>query len=119
MIKFQYFEGCPNAKISLDNLIEVKNELKLNDNEIQIIQVPDMESSEKLNFQGSPTILVNGIDIYTDTKPIGTNYSCRVYSFNGNQTGIIPKNFIKDKILEYKQRLYNKDNEKLQPLTGI
>lgn len=102
MIEFQYFEGCPNAKKSLDNLMEVKNELKLNDDEIQIIQVPDMESAEKLNFQGSPTILINGIDIYTGSKPIGNNYSCRVYIFNRNQTGIIPGEFIKDKIEKYR-----------------
>ncbi|MBA7550093.1 hypothetical protein ES705_42599 [subsurface metagenome] len=50
MIEFQYFENCPNAKTSLDNLVEVKNELEFNDDEIQIIQVPDMESAEKLNF---------------------------------------------------------------------
>lgn len=103
MIEFQYFEGCPNAKVSLENLIEAKDELKINNIEIQIIKVHDMESAEKYNFQGSPTILVNGIDIYTGTKPIEYNYSCRVYSFNGNQTGIIPKNFIKAKILKYIQ----------------
>jgi len=102
MIEFQYFEGCPNAKTSLDNLMDVKSELKLNDDEIQIIQVPDMESAEKLNFQGSPTILIHGIDIYTGSKPIGNNYSCRVYTFNGIQTGIIPKEFIKDKIEKYR-----------------
>ena len=103
MIEFQYFPGCTNAKTSLDNLMEVKNELKLNDDEIQIIQVPDTESAEKLNFQGSPTILIHGIDIYTDSKPIGSNYACRVYIFNGKQTGIIPKEFIKDKIEKYGQ----------------
>ena len=103
MIEFQYFEGCPNAKATLANLEEIKHELKLNDNEIQIIQVPDMESSERLNFQGSPTILIDGIDIYTDSKPSGSNYSCRVYFFEGKNTGIIPKDFIKGKVLKYRK----------------
>jgi len=103
MIEFQFFEGCPNSKNSLDNLLEVTRELNINDDEISIIQVPDRESAEKNNFQGSPTILIDGIDIYTDSKPSGYNYSCRVYSFNGNQTGIIPKQFIKDNILKYLQ----------------
>jgi hypothetical protein len=103
VIEFQYFEGCPNAKNSLDNLIVVKKELKLEDNEIRIIEVPDLESAEKYNFQGSPSILINGIDIYTDSKPLGYNYSCRVYSFNGQQTGIIPREFIKEKILQLRQ----------------
>jgi hypothetical protein len=101
MIEFQYFEGCPNAKTSMDNLLEVKRELNLKDCDIRVIMVPDMESAERYNFQGSPTILINGIDIYSDSKPVGFNYSCRVYTFAGKQTGIIPKGFIQEKILKY------------------
>ena len=103
MIEFQYFEGCPNAKASLNNLLEVKDELHINDDEIRIIQVRDMESAEKNRFQGSPTILIQGVDIYTGSEPTGYNYSCRVYSFKGKQTGIIPKQFIKENILKYQQ----------------
>lgn len=67
MIEFQYFEGCPNAKASLNNLLEIKDELNIGDDEIRVIQVPDMESAEKNRFQGSPTILIRGVDIYTDS----------------------------------------------------
>jgi hypothetical protein len=103
MIVFQYFEGCPNAKATLENLSEVRGDLSISDNGISIVEVPDIESAEKNRFQGSPTILVNGIDIYTDSEPVGHNYSCRVYSFGGKQTGIIPKEFIKEKILQHKK----------------
>ena len=102
VIGFQYFEGCPNAKATLDNLREIQSELGIPDSEILIVEVPDIESAEKSSFQGSPTILVNGIDIYTDTKPVGYNYSCRIYSFDGKQTGIMPRDFIKAKIEGYK-----------------
>jgi hypothetical protein len=101
MIEFQYFEGCPNAKTSLDNLLEIKQELNIHDNQINIMQLPDVKSAEKNNFQGSPTILIDGVDIYNDSKPTGYNYSCRVYFFDGIQTGVIPKEFIKEKILKY------------------
>jgi hypothetical protein len=101
MIEFQYFDGCPNAKATLNNLMEVGGELRIDENDIRIIQVPNIESAEKNGFQGSPTILVNGVDIYTDSEPFGYNYSCRIYSFDGEQTGIIPKEYIRQKIKNY------------------
>jgi hypothetical protein len=101
MIEFQFFDGCPNAKSTYENLIEVVKELNINRAEIRIVKVPDSESAERTNFQGSPTILVNGIDIYTELKPMGYNYSCRVYNFNNNQTGILSKQFIKERIQKH------------------
>jgi hypothetical protein len=103
MVEFQYFKSCPNASETLDILLELKNELDIDDSEIRIVQVPDLESAEKLRFQGSPTILVDGIDIYTGSRPEGFSYSCRIYSFDGEQTGIIPKEYIANKIAEYRQ----------------
>jgi hypothetical protein len=50
-----------------------------------------------MKFQGSPSILVDGVDIYTGVKPEGFSYSCRVYEFDGKQTGVIPREFIRAK----------------------
>jgi len=101
IIEFQYFEGCPNARATLENLLEAKNELGLPDEIIKVIKIDDLASARKYNFQGSPTILINGRDIYTDRKPQGFNFTCRIYNFNGEQTGQIPKEYIKEKILAY------------------
>ena len=70
------------------------------ENMIKISKIPNENAAEGFNFQGSPTILVKGIDIYTGKKPDTFNYSCRVYEFNGNRTGILPKDFIKEKFLK-------------------
>ena len=40
-----------------------------------------IEMAQMLKFQGSPTILVDDIDLCTGIKPDGFNYSCRVYEF--------------------------------------
>lgn len=98
MIEFQYFNGCPNFKEALNNLKELIREGIISDSEVIISEIPDIASAEKYNFQGSPTILIDGIDIYTGKKPTGFNYSCRVYEFNGKRTGIIPKKYIEKKI---------------------
>jgi hypothetical protein len=106
MIEFQYFEGCPNADRTLANLVAVIKELNLPESEIQVQEIPDLEAARTSNFQGSPTILMNGKDIYTDLPPVGYNFSCRIYVFRNKQTGIIPKDFIKKKF-----RTYQKEND--------
>ena len=97
-IEFQFFSGCPNADETLANLREVMTEHGINSNILKLTEVPDLESAENLNFQGSPTILLDGKDVYTGDEPKGYSYSCRVYTFGECQTGVIPKDYIKEKL---------------------
>ena len=103
MITFQYFDECPNAKNTLDNLKEVLKELEIPEKEIEILEIPDLQKAEKFKFQGSPTILIDGLDIYLMQVPEGFSYTCRIYNFKGGKTGIIPKYFIKEKITELRR----------------
>lgn len=100
MIEFQFFLGCPNADKTLQNLREAMVELRITDDNLVITEVPDMESTERMNFQGSPTILINGNDINTGEEPEGFSYVCRLYEFDGERTGVIPKEFIREKLAE-------------------
>ena len=100
MITFQYFEGCPNAQSTLMHLRQVMNELNIPVDKLRMQKVSGPEEAEKLKFQGSPTILINGVDIYSMKIPSNFSYSCRFYSFNGTRIGIIPIHFIKEKIAE-------------------
>ncbi|MGA2507497.1 MAG: alkylmercury lyase [Chitinispirillaceae bacterium] len=97
MIEFQYFNGCPNSAETLNNLKELIEEGMISEREVIISEIPDIASAEKYNFQGSPTILIDGMDIYTEKRPTGFNYTCRVYEFNGKKTGILPKKYIEEK----------------------
>jgi len=99
-VTFQYFKGCPNSAETLKHLEQLAFEQKIKTDELEEIEVPDLDSAEKSLFQGSPTILIDGIDIYTNQKPTGFNYSCRVYDFDGKRTGIIPKEYIEMKLRE-------------------
>ena len=101
MISLQYFEGCPNAIESMTNFKLALKELNVPDDDIEIVEIPDLQSAESHKFQGSPTILVNGFDIYTDKVPKEYNYTCRIYNFNGKWTGIIPQEFITTKLEEH------------------
>jgi hypothetical protein len=102
MVEFQYFEGCPNSKETLNNLLSLVEEGYLKKEEIKIIKIESPDDAEKLNFQGSPSILYNGIDIYNLEKSSGFTYNCRTYFIDGKITGILPKSFIKERIQEIK-----------------
>lgn len=83
--------------------MEVQKEESIPIENIEKIEVPDMETGEKVSFQGSPTILINGIDIYTGVKPEGVHYTCRIFQFGEERTGIIPSGFIREKYYELQQ----------------
>lgn len=102
MIVFQYKKDCSNAIETLKNLFSVRAELDIPYSEIKI-QVSNSQSAEENNFQGSPTILIDGVDIYTGARPTENYYSCRLYSFGGVNTGILSSEFIKEKVLQYRQ----------------
>jgi len=97
MIEFQYFDGCPNAAETLRNLVEVLAEEGI-EQDLKETKILDISEAEKLNFQGSPTVLFNGIDIYTENEPVSYSYTCRMYVIEGIRTGVLPKNFIIDQI---------------------
>ena len=101
MIQFQHFDGCPNAQTTLDNLLSVSEELGIPESSIELVEVPDPAQAEEHRFQGSPTILVNGRDITTGEIPSGFHYTCRVYSFEGGSTGVIPREFIRARLIEW------------------
>ncbi len=96
-IQFLYFEGCPNAIATLENLKQAMSELNLSFDLLQVINV-DIVSASQYNFQGSPSILVNGIDIYTDSIPDSVHFTCRIFEFENKKSGIIPQEYIKQKL---------------------
>lgn len=105
MIEFQFFKGCPHSEETLKNLWSLVEEGFLKASEIIITEVPDLETAQRLNFQGSPTILYKGYDIYTEKRPENFNYSCRVYNLGGRPTGVLTREYIKTQLEKLKAKL--------------
>ena len=91
-IEVQHFEGCPN---SAEMIARVKAAIKEYDNQIDYkeIFVETTEEAERIKFRGSPTILINGIDLENMPEPQGGNLACRYYK-NGLPSIEEIKNFI-------------------------
>lgn len=74
-VELLYFDDCPNWRDADDLLRRVAHEV---DFELTRRLVDTPERAEALQFRGSPSILVDGIDPFaTGHEPVGL--SCRIY----------------------------------------
>lgn len=76
VITLQYFDGCPNWKIADERLMLLAAERP----EIVVKRqsVDTVEEAERVGFHGSPSILINGVDVFADASaPVGL--ACRRY----------------------------------------
>lgn len=104
IIEFQYFSGCPHSEQTLENLRTLVKSGFIKEDEIKVVEVSSPDQAKELSFQGSPTILCDGLDIYSLERPRGFSFSCRVYNLDGTQTGVLPVDFIKRQIEKLRRR---------------
>jgi hypothetical protein len=71
-----YFDDCPNWKVADQRLAAIAAERP--DVVVTRHRVETVEQAERLGFHGSPSILVDGIDVFADPGA-GVGLSCRVY----------------------------------------
>ena len=99
-IEFQYFDGCPNSTVTLKNLQDLLSTEGIGDYELEIVEVPSPELAQELNFQGSPTVLIDGVDIYTEQTPKSFSYSCRIFDIDGEKSGVLPNEYLRKKLIK-------------------
>jgi len=79
-IEILYFEGCPNHTPTVDLVKRVIADLGVPAT-IEEVEVTSPDDVERLHFLGSPTVLVNGVDIEPEARNrTDYSYSCRMYS---------------------------------------
>ena len=97
-IELLWFEDCPNhhAAESLVNEVLAEQGLTV---EIQRIEVPDTETGNRVNFPGSPTIRINGIDVEPgwdgceDCTP-----RCRLYFTESGISGVPQRDWVENSV---------------------
>jgi hypothetical protein len=79
LVEILYFDGCPNHEPALALVERLSRELGI-ELELQLVNVPDQATAERLGFLGSPTVRVGGIDVDPSTEE-RRDYalSCRVF----------------------------------------
>ena len=75
VVTLLFFDGCPNWQTTNDNLEALAVELGF---DFDRCHVETDEDAQRLQFRGSPTVLIDGRDVFaTGDEPIGL--SCRMY----------------------------------------
>ncbi len=94
-IEVLYFQGCPNHGPAVDRLRAALSAEGVAA-EVVEIEVNDVATPESMEFLGSPTIRVNGIDVETSwgvARPIGI--SCRTYIDGATREGVPPMGLLR------------------------
>jgi hypothetical protein len=94
-VEFLYFKSCPTHKQALENLKAAIRETQTKA-DLVLINVDSPEKAEKVGFQGSPSIRINGKDL--EGRNEGANFSCRLYRINGKSTTAPSKEFIMERL---------------------
>lgn len=100
-ISYLYFEECPSWKQGLVNLESALDLLEI-PAEIQLIQVNEPYEAERHRFLGSPSIQINGEDLWPEER---TSYelSCRVYDTSEGLKGVPEVEQIRAKLQQFKK----------------
>lgn len=90
-IEVQYFDGCPHSDKMIKRVKEAITKLskKIEYKEV-LVNSPDKAAQYK--FRGSPTVLINGIDLEGLPEPDSGNLACRYYKNGIPSTEDILKN---------------------------
>lgn len=99
-IEVLYFDGCPNHAPAVERLREVFKEEGLTD-EIIEINVTDQATAHAVEFLGSPTIRIDGLDVEASARS-SRNYgmTCRTYLNSGKREGVPFRDVIRSAIKE-------------------
>jgi hypothetical protein len=78
-LELLWWEGCPSTERALAELREVLRDLGLGEAEVRTREIETDDEADEVGFRGSPTILIDGVDVAgaSQEEPIGLG--CRVY----------------------------------------
>ena len=78
-----FFDSCPNWQVTNDHLESMAVEFGF---ELDRCHVVTDDDAQRLKFRGSPTVLIDGRDVFaTGDEPIGL--SCRMYQTDRGLAG--------------------------------
>ncbi len=99
-IEVLYFEGCPNFEATLNRVNQILKDLGMKQKVLEVI-ITTPKMAESFRFLGSPTVLVNGLDVEPSARnsnQIGFGY--RTYPSGDRRVGIPSEEMVRAAILE-------------------
>jgi hypothetical protein len=81
-----YFDGCPHWRTADEHLRAALDQSRIAA-ELDHRRVETIEDAERLRFAGSPTVLIEGVDPFSDSAG-SFGLSCRLYSTPNGLSGV-------------------------------
>ena len=78
-VRLVYFDGCPNWRIAGEQLRAALDGTGHTNSRISWMRVETEEEAIATGFAGSPTILVDGTDLFPGTGTWTGGLACRLY----------------------------------------
>jgi hypothetical protein len=78
-VRFVYFDSCPNWPTAMNRLRGVLDQLGRADLPITCVRVETEDEAVGSGFAGSPTILIDGEDLFPHSGRWTGGLGCRVY----------------------------------------
>jgi hypothetical protein len=79
-IELLWWEGCPSTEAALAQLDEILLEFGLGGTPVHQREIRTEAEAAEVGFRGSPTILIDGVDVDAGADPADPNpLTCRVY----------------------------------------
>ena len=85
-IVLQYFDGCPSWRVADERVREALARLGIDERDLVLQEVATEEDAVRLAFAGSPTILVDGRDLFDDRTAV-SGLACRRYRTGAGLAG--------------------------------
>jgi hypothetical protein len=89
-IELLYWEGCPSHPQALEELRAALADLGSADVGVTLVEVDSEEAAEARGFVGSPTLLLDGIDLFPPPDDEPASLSCRVYRRRDGRYSPVP-----------------------------
>ena len=102
-IKLLYFDGCPSWQPALENLKMAIAAEKIAA-EICLVNIQTPQQAQQERFLGSPSFLVNGVDLWPEERSHYT-LSCRVYLTPTGLRGSPSTEMLRERLQEVMQSL--------------
>jgi hypothetical protein len=94
-VEVLYFDGCPTYAAATRTLREILSELGV-EAEVELVAVNTDEEAKRLRFPGSPTIRVNGRDLFAVPERSDWALGCRTYTTPEGLKGHPTREMIRD-----------------------
>jgi hypothetical protein len=99
-VEVLYFDGCPTYQTAEETLrgVLAREDIEA---DVEVVAVNTNEEARRLRFPGSPTIRVNGEDLFPVANRVGYALGCRMYATPEGLKGSPTAEMIKEALTNF------------------